>query len=246
MTKHAIMTGTVVFASAVILALQGCAGVPKKSEIDTIAANQMHQLMDAVPKVPASAEGSLWRPGTPMLYVDARARSVGDTLTVDIMQTSTSTMAANTTTARTSSIDGSVDNALGAMRSLEASNKNLGVDSKGTQSDTLLKADLTDSHKGTGSIDRSGSISASIGARVVEVYPNGNLVIFGKQEMKVNNETQYIIVSGVVRPEDIDASNTVQSTSLADAHIEYVGRGVIADKQRTGWGTRLIDMIWPF
>lgn len=236
----------VVFILAVAASIQACAVNPKQAEIDTIEANQMHRLMETVPQQPTAAEGSLWRDGASALYTDARARSVGDTITVDIIESSSSSMAANTSAERASSIDGGVDNALGLMRSLEEKHSRLGTDRSGTRSGSLFKADLANSHEGTGSSDRSGSITASIGARVVEVYPNGNLVIFGRQEMKVNNDVQYIIVSGVVRPEDVDADNTIQSTNLADAHIEYVGRGTIADKQKAGWGTRLVDKVWPF
>jgi flagellar L-ring protein precursor FlgH len=236
----------VVFMAAAAGVFQACAINPKQAEIDTIEANQMHRLMETVPQQATAAEGSLWRDGAPVLYVDARARNVGDTITVDIMESSSSSMAANTSADRTSSIDGGVDNALGLMRSLEAEHSRLGTDRSGTRSGTLFKADLTNSQAGAGSSDRRGSITASIGARVVEVYPNGNLVIFGRQEMKVNNDVQYIIVSGVVRPEDVDSDNTIISANLADAHIEYVGRGTIADKQKAGWGTRLVDKVWPF
>ena len=246
MTNRMVRTVLTVSISVIAIVLQGCATNPKKAEIDTIEANQMHRLLETVPKQPNPEEGSLWREGVAMPYVDARARNVGDTITVDIMESSSSKMAANTSADRTSSVDAGVDNALGYMRSLESGNKQLGVDRDGTKSGRLFKADSTSSLKGAGSSDRSGSISASIGARVVEVYPNGNLVIFGRQEMKVNNDIQYIIVSGVVRPQDVDSDNTVLSTNLADAHIEYVGRGVIADKQRAGWGTRLLDKVWPF
>jgi len=237
------------FALSIIVvagALQGCATSAQRAEVDTIEANQMHRLMETMPSAPTAEEGSLWREGSAMLYVDARARSVGDTITVNIMESSSSAMAANTSADRTASIDAGVDNALGYMRVLEEKNPRLGMDAGGTRSGNLFKADLTNSQEGSGSSDRSGSITASIGARVVEVYPNGNLVVFGRQEMKVNNDVQYILVSGVVRPEDVGADNSIRSTNLADANIEYVGRGTIADKQKAGWGTRLVDKVWPF
>jgi flagellar L-ring protein precursor FlgH len=246
MKDHVIETIMVVFFVAVVGTLQGCAAGTQMAKLDTIEANQMNRLMETVPTAPTAAEGSLWREGSPMLYTDARARNVGDTITVDIMESSSSKMAANTSADRTSSIDASVDNALGYMRVLEEKNPRLGTDAAGARGGSLIKGSLTNSQAGTGSSDRSGSITASIGARVVEVYPNGNLVIFGRQEMKVNNDVQHIIVSGIVRPEDVDADNTILSTNLADAHIEYVGRGTIADKQKAGWATRLVDAVWPF
>lgn len=181
-----------------------------------------------------------------MLYTDAKARQVGDTVTIDIVEVSSSKMDANTSTGRTSNIDAGVDSAFGYLRALEESNPRLGKDSAGAKTGTLLKAGTTNSFSGKGSSDRSGSITASIGARVVEVLPNGNLVLFGRREMKVNNEVQYIVASGIVRPEDIGSDNRVKSTYIADARIEYIGRGVIAAKQKPGWGTRVIDKVWPF
>jgi flagellar L-ring protein precursor FlgH len=76
--------------------------------------------------------------------------------------------------------------------------------------------------------------------------PNGNLVIDGRREVIVNNETQLLYVTGIVRPEDIGPGNTVLSSYIADAKITYTGSGVVSDKQRVGWFVRLIDKIWPF
>ena len=94
--------------------------------------------------------------------------------------------------------------------------------------------------------DRSGQVTASIGAVVTRVLPNGNLVIHGRREMKVNNEVQYISVTGIARQRDIDKDNRIKSIYLADSRIEYYGKGVLADKQRPGWGTRILDFVWPF
>lgn len=181
-----------------------------------------------------------------MLYTDAKGRKVGDTVTIDIVEVTSSKMDANTTTGRASSIDAGAETALGYLRALEESNGRLGKDADGTQTASLIRAATTNSFSGKGSSDRSGSITASIGARVVEVLPNGNLVLFGRREMKVNNEVQYITASGIVRPKDIDSDNRVKSTYIADAHIEYIGRGVIAQEQKPGWGMRLIEKVWPF
>ena len=105
---------------------------------------------------------------------------------------------------------------------------------------------FSNNFSGAGTSDRSGQVTASIAARVTEVLPNGNLSVFGRRAMKVNNEVQYITVAGVVRPQDISATNRVQSTSLADSRIEYYGKGALADKQKPGWGTRIIDNLWPW
>jgi flagellar L-ring protein precursor FlgH len=116
----------------------------------------------------------------------------------------------------------------------------------GTIGDNLIDTDFQNATKGEATSDRSGQVTASIAARVTEVMPNGNLSIFGRRAMKVDNEVQYIMVSGIIRPDDIDSDNRVESTSLADSRIEYYGKGALADKQKPGWGTRIIDNIWPW
>jgi len=116
----------------------------------------------------------------------------------------------------------------------------------GSGGGNLIDTSFENSTKGEATSDRSGNVTASVAARVTEVMPNGNLSIFGRRAMKVDNEVQYIMVSGIVRPDDIDSDNRVESTSLADSRIEYYGKGALADKQKPGWGTRIIDNIWPW
>jgi flagellar L-ring protein precursor FlgH len=78
------------------------------------------------------------------------------------------------------------------------------------------------------------------------VFPNGNLYIEGKKDVIINNERQYIMISGIIRPEDIAPGNSITSDLIANARIEYSGKGVLADKQRPGWLGRVIDIAWPF
>ena len=89
-------------------------------------------------------------------------------------------------------------------------------------------------------------MTGRISARVVKILSNGNLYIEGKRQLTINAEDQYLIVSGVVRPEDISIENTVASYSISDAKIHYAGKGVVDDKLRPGWLTRLVDWVWPF
>jgi flagellar L-ring protein precursor FlgH len=89
-------------------------------------------------------------------------------------------------------------------------------------------------------------MQATIAARVVDVLPSGNLVIEGQREIIVDQEKQTISIRGVVRPKDIDSANTVLSTNIADAQINYTGDGIISDANRKGWMAQLIDWIWPF
>lgn len=194
----------------------------------------------------APAEGSLWSDTSSNLFVDPKAKRIGDTVTVDIVENTSSKLDANTSASRSSDIDVGVESLMGYMRALEAKNPNLNRDSKGALNNTLIKANMANSFDGKGSSDRSGRVTASIGARVAEVLPNGNLVVVGQREMKVNRETQYIAVSGIVRPKDIDSDNRVKSTYLADARIEYYGQGTLGDKQQPGWLSRALDRVWPF
>lgn len=184
------------------------------------------------------AEGSLWTAQNRFLLDDTKAAYVGDTVIVDIVENSSSEMEVNSEAGRTTSMEVGVPtfNAFGKLSRLGA------VDADANLIDTSFK----NSTKGEGKSDRSGQVTASIAARVTEVLPNGNLSVFGRRAMKVDNEMQYIMVSGIVRPDDIDSDNRVESTFLADSRIEYYGKGALADKQKPGWGTRIIDNIWPW
>lgn len=183
------------------------------------------------------AEGSLWTAQNRFLLDDTKAAYIGDTVIVDIVENSSSEMEVNSEGGRTTSMSVDVPtlNAFGKVT-------NFG----GTVGDKLIDTNFENSTKGEATSDRSGQVTASIAARVTEVMPNGNLSIFGRRAMKVDNEVQYIMVSGIVRPDDIDSDNRVESTSLADSRIEYYGKGALADKQKPGWGTRIIDNIWPW
>ena len=226
----------------------GCASTAKRTTPAKPMSTNTRQLPQKPVYRPVVAdEGSLWTDSNGSLYfVDTRARRVGDVITIDIVENTSSSMNANTKASRSSSIDGSIDNMLGFVRLLQEGNRRLGLDLDGTAGSKLFKASLENAFDGKGTSDRNGQVTASIGARVTEVLPNGNLVIFGRREMKVNNETQIITVSGIVRPMDIDTDNRIQSTYIADAYIDYTGRGVLAEKQKPGWGTRLVDVLWPF
>ncbi len=89
-------------------------------------------------------------------------------------------------------------------------------------------------------------MTSSLAARVLRVLPGGLLQIEGAREIRVNEETEYMVVRGMIRSKDVDADNSIYSTQIADASIEYYGKGVLADKQKPGWFTRLMDNIWPF
>jgi len=184
-----------------------------------------------------ASEGSLWSESRGSIFEDTRANYEGDTVIVDIVENSSSSMDVNTDAARDSAmtIGTPTLNLMGKTSALGGSGTN-----------TLIGTSFSNSVSGEAESDRSGQVTASIAARVVEVLPNGNLSLFGRKAMKVDNEIQYIVVTGVVRPQDISSSNRVDSTYMADSRIEYYGKGALSDKQKPGWGTRIIDNIWPW
>ncbi len=183
------------------------------------------------------AEGSLWTAENRFLFDDTKAAYVGDTVIVDIVENSSSKMDVNSETGRKTSM------AVGTPTlNMFGMTTQLG----GTAGGNLISTSFENTFEGEAESDRLGQVTASISARVTEVLPNGNLSVFGRRAMKVDQEVQYIIVSGIIRPDDISSDNRVQSTSLADSRIEYYGKGALADKQKPGWGTRLVDNIWPW
>jgi flagellar L-ring protein precursor FlgH len=166
------------------------------------------------------------------LFADLKARNVGDIVTINIVESASASKNATTSTARNSDIEASWSGVLSKL-----SGDWVGSDQK---------AGFATSFDGKGETTRKSSLNAYITAQVVQVLPNGNLAIHGSRQVQVNNENQFINIQGVVRSEDISSNNIVLSTFIADAKIELSGRGVVSDKQRVGWLTRILDWVWPF
>lgn len=174
----------------------------------------------------AASAGSLWN-GADSLFTDRKARRVGDLVTMIIVERAQATQSATTETGK----DGSVQ--IGPISLAEIVPVIPPVSASGG-----------DSLRSQGSTTRGGSLNARMTAQVVEVLPNGNLVIEGRQTIIVNGEEQIIVVSGQVRPQDIAPDNTVLSTFVADATIAYYGSGPIGDKQQPGLLTRLFNWLF--
>jgi len=109
-----------------------------------------------------------------------------------------------------------------------------------------VKATSASDFKTDGKTERGGNISAVISARVMRILPSGNMVISGKKQTRLNDESQYILLSGTIRPEDISPNNTIQSNYVADLKLDYYGSGILGDQQGKGFINRVIDKIWPF
>lgn len=237
-------TGTYHVMWLALLLLVGCAASGPKTTArppEVIREKESPLLAYAIEK---RSEGSLWSEVEAVsLYPDRRARRVGDIVKVRIVEDPEAALNANTSTSRKSSVDASKLKFLGYMKALAESNRRL-AQNPGT--DDLILAELGTKFNGSGTSDRDGHIKAYVPAVVEHILPNGNLFISGRREIRVNHETEYVTISGIIRAEDIDQSNEIASSFVANAKITYSGTGPIADKQKPGWLMRTLDYVWPF
>jgi flagellar L-ring protein precursor FlgH len=203
------------------------------------------------PLPPAEFNGSLYETRSSFngFFIDTKARNVGDIVTVKISESSKATNSADTKTGRTSSLEAGIDTLFGT----EEWYRDQVLDKIPTKlpkpdpfGNPSVKGSMSSDFDGSGTTSRSGDLSAFITCRVTQVLPNDNLKIVGSREVLVNNETQMIILSGIIRPRDIDDDNIILSTFISGAKIAYSGRGIVNDRQRPGWLANLLNSVWPF
>jgi flagellar L-ring protein precursor FlgH len=189
-------------------------------------------------------EGSLWEEQgmQSKLFTDPKARQVNDIITVLVVENVRAKGTTATKSTKDSSYDGEITELFGLPSSLGMSNF-LG---SGEPFQPKVGAGVKNDFQGSGDTARTGLLTATITARVIEVYPNGTMRIGGVREVTINKETQYLVLTGIIRPEDISVGNVVRSDRIAEARIEYYGEGVLADKDRPGWLARALDWISPF
>ncbi|MBP6986234.1 MAG: flagellar basal body L-ring protein FlgH [Alphaproteobacteria bacterium] len=185
-------------------------------------------------------ENSLWKAGARSFFKDQRAQDIGDILTIQISIQDTADMKNNTSSQHETVESASIDNVLGYEKYL---NKVL---PKTVDPSSLVKAKNSPSFKGSGAIKRSESLNVKIAAVVTQILPNGNLVVMGRQEVRVNDEVRELLITGIVRPQDILAENTISYEKIAEARISYGGRGHITNAQQPPWGYQALDAIMPF
>jgi flagellar L-ring protein precursor FlgH len=207
----------------------------------TALVGQTQQVFESA-REPAPAPvtpNSLWRTGARTFFNDQRAGRVGDILTVQVTVNDSAKTQNTTNTNLTSS------NALGVPNffGLESS---IGKVLPGVDPSKLITTTSAMGSQGAGGVNRAEQINLTIAAVVTQVLPNGNMVIQGSQEIKTNNDVRQLTVAGVVRPEDISSSNTIQSSQIAEARINYGGRGDVSAVQKTPGGTALLQRFWPF
>ncbi len=217
--------------------LIGCAGGNQNVQIKRINPSIFDTKVHY--KVPEhSSEGSLW-PGDNVrqgkLFEDRKARYLGDIVTIVISEDISAVGKADTDINGKNEDSYSFPYIGGKDASKWSRNWKL-----------FLKNTRSNKFSGKGQTSRSNKMRAVIAARIVEILPNGNYRIAGKKFITINGEKQYLYVSGIIRPDDIKFDNTVDSKYIADVQIEYSGKGVLAAKQKTGWGTKILNLLWPF
>lgn len=183
---------------------------------------------------------SLWRSGSRAFFRDQRAARVGDILTVLINITDSAKVNNSTKRSRANSEEAGMDNLFGYEAALGK------VLPEAVDNTSLASLGSTSSSAGTGTVDRKEKIDLTVAAVVTQVLPNGNLVIAGRQQVRVNYEVRDLEITGIVRPEDISNINTVAHTQIAEARISYGGEGQISDVQQPRYGQQLFDIIMPF
>jgi flagellar L-ring protein precursor FlgH len=237
---------------ALAVAVSGCNALTRLSEVNS--GPEVSELTNPTGRpgyrpvsmpMPAPREAyrqanSLWRPGARAFFRDQRASDVGDILTVKLSIADSAKLDNKTTRDRDDS-------------EVAGFTKLLGLEAEATKilpqaitPATALNLGNTHSTSGEGQIDRKEAISILIAGVVTQILPNGNFVIFGRQEIKVNAELREVMVTGIVRPEDVDYTNTISHDKVAELRVAYGGRGTLSELQQPRWGTQIIDVIFPF
>jgi flagellar L-ring protein FlgH len=213
---------------------------PKLSAINNPTAQPGYkpvQMPMPTPQPAAYSPNSLWRNGSRAFFKDQRAHEIGDILTVTVNINDTATFANESQRSRTNKEDSGITNFFG-VKNLPLTNQPLPA--------RILTADGATTFDGKGSINRAETLTTNVAAVVTQVLPNGNLVVEGKQEIRVNFEMRQLIVGGIVRPEDIQSDNTIDSTKIAEARIAYGGKGQVTDVQQPPYGQQFFDIVLPF
>ncbi len=239
-------------AAVLTLALAGCNALTRLSEVGqepkltaiqnpaVLHGNRPIAMPMPPPVVVDRQPNSLWRPGSRAFLKDQRASEVGDILTVVINIEDDASISASTNRTRTAGEDSSMTSLLGYQGSLAA------ILPDAVNPLSLIDLDSNSSSTGAGSVARDETINLRIAALVTQVLPNGNLVIAGRQEVRVNYEIRQLQIAGLIRPEDITSSNTISYDQVAEARISYGGRGQVSDVQQPRYGQQIYDILWPF
>ncbi|GBR39558.1 flagellar basal body L-ring protein [Neoasaia chiangmaiensis NBRC 101099] len=228
--------------------LAGCGNLAQIAEIGrpprmtqiadpTLAASYRPLTMPMPPlQAPPSEPASLWRSGSRAFFKDQRASQVGDLVTVVVDITDTASLNNNTTAQRTGNEKFGIPNLFGVKQKVVA--QLTGANSLSTSSSNDAAS--------TGKITRNETVTLRLAGTITQLLPNGNFVVMARQEVRVNSELRELNVSGIVRPQDITADNTVTHDRMAEARISYGGRGTLTQLQQPRYGQQFMDAVLPF
>ncbi len=221
--------------TAVILALTAGCNAAKEEPGPVMSMTPPPQAMS--PEEQSANPGSMFNEvNSEFLFADNRARRVGDIVIIKVEEITKAKNKADTTADKTNDLNLGVSAFFGQ-------GSFLGGDVGKTP---IVGAATSSKFDATGETKRENNVVATVAARVINVLPGGVLQVEGSRETRVNDETQHLVVTGLVRARDIEADNSVRSSLMADSRVALFGKGVISDKQSPGWLTRLMDNLWPF
>lgn len=193
----------------------------------------------------SAAANSLWRTGAKGFFRDQRARRVGDVLTVEVTMSDNANWTNQTTRSRKSDDHLGIPDFFGlqnlAVKALPDAKDGTPVDPS-----DFIKMDSQTSNAGRGGVNRAEEIRMNLAALITQILPNGNFVIRGRQEIRVNFEMREVMVAGIVRPEDITPRNTIPHDKIAELRVAYGGRGQITDVQQPRYGAQVLDLLLPY
>ncbi|TWB10427.1 flagellar L-ring protein precursor FlgH [Gluconacetobacter diazotrophicus] len=235
-------------AMAGLLFLTGCAGLSDLSEnghpprmtttSDPTQSPDYRPVTMPMPplQAPPTEVGSLWRPGSRSFFKDQRASQVGDLITIIVQVADNANIVNNTSAAGSGSEDFGIPSIFG-LKGKVASH---------LSSSSALNTSSATANTATGRITRTEAVGLTLGGTITQVLPNGNFVVVARQEVRVNGELRQLMVSGVVRPQDITEDNTVTHDRIAEARISYGGRGQLTKLQTPRYGQQILDNVLPF
>jgi len=244
-----IITLTTISLFYAILFFSGCTAKLTDPELSFEPPTYVEQMPAREDRKDFVSTGSLFGQGDNPLFSDRKAMHVNDLVTVVISETanSSNTGAKSLSEADTMALGGGVFSTGGASTGTGASGttKNV-IGGLNATTNTGFNTNSTSSYKGSGSATKNATFTTTISARVVKILKNGNYFISGKREILVDDQKQIIQISGVIRPYDIDQFNKINSSSVSDAKILYITEGDMDRATKQGWGTKIVQSIWPF
>ncbi|MEO1090608.1 MAG: flagellar basal body L-ring protein FlgH [Pseudomonadota bacterium] len=240
----AILAASLLVGCNTVDRLQQVGSTPQLTPIlDPVRASDYQPVTMPMPATPAPgpvAPNSLWRTGARGFFKDQRARQLGDVLTVNVVIQDQATLNNESKRGRVNTQDMGIGGLFG-LDGVMAAGLNDVFD---PSSSVGLSSEMD--NKGQGSVKRKETVDLDVAAVIIQTLPNGNLVIHGRQEVRVNYEVRELVVAGIVRPEDITPSNTISHEKIAELRVAYGGRGQITDVQQPRYGDQVLDILLPF